>query len=768
MNTVETRVRQALATAATSRAGRLLDRFLPRGALTLSILAFGGYAAGLVRDKMLAHTFGAGADLDTYNAAFVLPELALDVLVAGGLVAPFVPMFLGLRNEAAEDARRFGRTVLTLSGLVMGLASAVLFVLAPQTIAIVAPGFGPDQRELYVGLFRVMCLTPVLFALSIVVGEVLVAERRFLFYGLGPMFYSGGIVVGTVLLSGPLGIYGAAVGAVGGAAGHLAVRMIGLRGTGFRPLPSLALQTRGLGEFLRLMAPKMVSQPLEPLTFLYFTGLASSMAVGSVSSLNYARNFAGAPVSLIGMSIAVAAFPALSLAAATGDREAFGRAFGRSLRSIVLLSGLAALGLFLLSHVVIGVFLGGGAFDATDVDRTSLLLAVLALSVPIESVMHLLARAIYATRNTLLPTLAAMAGFVVVVVASQALAPVIGLAAIPASYTAGMGTRVVILLLALAVRQRGVGPSREAGIAAGAPPAPARLRRARMERAAILLVIVAVVGAGTVYAATRTFGDVSIAAAPVVTPWAQVLPLASHEVPSLPPSIVPVSTPGATAIAGATATPSASAGGSPSASPSPTPAAGPFAMDLYEKGDFVGELKDTWCVPAAMQTSINIMSDGADTSRALQTRLWNLAYALAPGKAGGADPDGWAAGLAQLGYGNYVVDVRTSLSAAVKTVVSAIRLTNRPAGLIVWYGYHSWVVSGFKATADPALGNDFKVTGLYIEDVWYNRLSTIWGYSNPPDTFVPLADLPIDYKAYQEWTNNKARDGKYVFVMPTP
>jgi hypothetical protein len=191
-------------------------------------------------------------------------------------------------------------------------------------------------------------------------------------------------------------------------------------------------------------------------------------------------------------------------------------------------------------------------------------------------------------------------------------------------------------------------------------------------------------------------------------------------------------------------------------------------MDLYQKGDFVGEFRDDWCVPAAMQTSINIMSDGADTSRAMQTRLWNLAYSLAAGKAGGADPDGWAAGLTQLGYGNYVVDVRGSLNSAVKTVVKSIRLTNRPAGLIVWYGWHSWVVSGFKATADPALGNDFSVTGLYIEDVWYNRLSTIWGYSNPPDTFVPLADLPIDYKAYQEWTKNPERDGKYVFVMPTP
>ncbi len=77
-----------------------LDRLLPRGAILLAVLTFGGYAMGLVRDRIFARTFGAGTELDAYNAAFVLPELALDVLVAGGLTAPFVPIFLGLRDGA--------------------------------------------------------------------------------------------------------------------------------------------------------------------------------------------------------------------------------------------------------------------------------------------------------------------------------------------------------------------------------------------------------------------------------------------------------------------------------------------------------------------------------------------------------------------------------------------------------------------------------------------------------------------------------------------
>ncbi|HEY4753055.1 MAG TPA: lipid II flippase MurJ, partial [Candidatus Limnocylindrales bacterium] len=218
-----------------TRVGAALLRYVPRGAITLSALTFAGYVMGLGRDKVLAHTFGAGAELDAYNAAFILPELALDVLVAGGLVAPFVPLFLGLRDEAEADANRFGRTVLGLAAGVMTVASLVLLVLAPATVSVIVPGFTPAQKALYVDLFRIMCLTPPIFAASLVVGEVLVAERRFLWYGLAPLMYSGGIAAGALFLSGSMGIYGAAWGAVAGAVGHLVSRLIGLRGSSFRP-----------------------------------------------------------------------------------------------------------------------------------------------------------------------------------------------------------------------------------------------------------------------------------------------------------------------------------------------------------------------------------------------------------------------------------------------------------------------------------------------------------------------------------------------------
>ena len=83
---------------ALTRVRDLIERVVPRGALLLSALTFASYLMGLVRDRVFARTFGAGSDLDVYNAALQLPELALDVLVTAGLSAAFVPVFARLRR----------------------------------------------------------------------------------------------------------------------------------------------------------------------------------------------------------------------------------------------------------------------------------------------------------------------------------------------------------------------------------------------------------------------------------------------------------------------------------------------------------------------------------------------------------------------------------------------------------------------------------------------------------------------------------------------
>ena len=437
-----------------------LERVFPRGAIVLSVLSLAYFAMGIVRNRIFANTYGAGAELDAYNAAFRIPEIALDVLVAAGLTAPFVPIYTSLRQaDGDEPANAFGRTVLTAATVVMAAAGVAIFLVAPWLGGIVGAGFDPATRDLYVELLRINCLALVLFGASTALGEILVAHRRFVFYAFAPVLYTGGIIVGTVLFAGRFGVAASAWGAVAGAAAHLAIRAIGTRWTSFRIRPAFGIRTSAFGEFIRLMLPRMASVAIEPLTFAYFTVVAAGLGVGSVSSLNFALDYQAQPIILIGVSFSLAVFPVLSAAYSEGDGRTFRAVLRRNLVTITVLTTAAAVALFVLSRILVQVMLGGGKFGPDDVDRTSAIIAVFALSIPFDALAYPLSRGLYATHNTLLQVIASFAGLGVVVAVSQLLVPSFALLAIPLGYAAGMVVKDALLLLFLVPRVRRIGLS---------------------------------------------------------------------------------------------------------------------------------------------------------------------------------------------------------------------------------------------------------------------------------------------------------------------
>jgi putative peptidoglycan lipid II flippase len=728
---------------------------LPKGALILGIISAVTAVSGFAANKVIAHFFGAGPETDALLSALTFTQTPVDLLILGGVIGPFLPLFIGLKGEAEQSAQEFARTILTAGLAAMMVALGLIIVFAPELAPILVPGFQGGQRDLYVGLVRVLSAGQLAITASLILGEVLVAERRFISYGLADCVPKIGMALGAGLLGGLLGmgIYGVAIGFLFGAAGHLGVHLVGIFRTTFRPKLSLAFRTKGVGEFAVLMLPKMASMALLDLLLLYFNNIASTLAPGSTSALSYANEFRSTTETVIGLSFAVAAFPALSAAAAAGDKRAFKRIFRTNALTIGFLSVVAAIALAILAGFISNLF-RGGAFDDVDVQRMTLVLAIYALSVPFECLIEIFARGIFATHNTTERLAAIAAGFVAGVATTMLLSGPIGLAALPLGYVAFRAVDLIVLAIFIQPRIAHIGGASRWSRALvhdrwGGMAAPRR-RQTPIGQVVVLAIVLMALTAGTLYAGAQALSQSSLAGAPQVTPWARV---GGTRAPVIISTIAPSIGPSGSA-----------SGASPSAQASGVP--GVFSMDLYQPGDFVSESKDTWCIPAAMQTSMNMMSSTPDTSRDTQARLFDLAVSLAGTSNEGADPDGWAAGLSVLGYGHFQTGAARTLVEAVHIVAKQIRLTSRPGGFIVWKGWHSWVVSGFTATADPATTDNFTVLSVDNEDVWYPRVSTLWPKSRPPDSNVLVSQLPPDYVPWVQYPAYPSRDGLYVYVIP--
>jgi hypothetical protein len=197
---------------------------------------------------------------------------------------------------------------------------------------------------------------------------------------------------------------------------------------------------------------------------------------------------------------------------------------------------------------------------------------------------------------------------------------------------------------------------------------------------------------------------------------------------------------------------------------------GPFTLDLYRAGDHVPQYTDSWCVGASMQMMINIIERGRpDRSRTTQERLYRFARKTSPWVESrpGASVYGWSEGLERLGYGPYEELSGDTRQAALRIAARQMRLTRKPVGLLVWAGDHAWVMSGFKATADPAATDDFTVTHVWVEDPWAGRSSRIWGPGLGAHTLLSVDELARDYLRYDSvYRPQYGERGEFVVVAP--
>jgi hypothetical protein len=313
-------------------------------------------------------------------------------------------------------------------------------------------------------------------------------------------------------------------------------------------------------------------------------------------------------------------------------------------------------------------------------------------------------------------------------------------------------------------------------------------RHSRWRRIALILVVIVVLGTTTsLVVATDTLGaghlwERAVAkvdrflAGPVpdrsapATVLVTTDPGASDE-PDVDPDASPSdAAPLAPSPAGESATPTIVP--APATTARPTPGRRPVDVDVVknDKAVFAHEIKDTWCASAGVQIVLAILGHGDNSSarqRELQSRVheWESYKDSHNGDWG---PSAMSLALADYGVPGYQVRAYTTRQGALRDAAKAIEKTGSPVMLMAWRGAHTWIMSGFRADADPAIFADAKVTGAYILDPWYPDVSSIWGPSDPPGTFQNEAEM---IRNYLKWKRPEGkypeRDGLYIAVVPT-
>ena len=145
-------------------------RGLQAAASVLAMSALLSSLLALVRDRLLAHAFGASTTLDIYYAAFRIPDL---IFVATGALVSVYMIIPELAKRSDESQRDYIDTVVSGFSLLAVFVCSIAALMAPQMVTLLFPQLiAHGHGEIVVAMTRVMLLQPILLGLSNILAAI--------------------------------------------------------------------------------------------------------------------------------------------------------------------------------------------------------------------------------------------------------------------------------------------------------------------------------------------------------------------------------------------------------------------------------------------------------------------------------------------------------------------------------------------------------------------------------------------------------------------
>jgi len=431
-----------------------LNNTVTGGAILIAFFSVFAKIVGLIRDRILAANFsGSNIDtLDVYYAAFKLPDLVFNTLVLGALASAFIPVFVKYLQKNKAEAIVIANSLLNLLLLVIGILTIIFIIFTPFITHLVVPGFVGEKFDLTVQFTRIMFLAIIFFTVSNILSGILNSFKKFLTFSLAPILYNLGIIFGIVYLTRFLGPSGLAWGVVLGAFLHLLVQLPEAIHAGWKYSFHFKFTHPGVRRIFTLMLPRTFGLAVGQINQVVTVIIASTLAVGSVAYFNLANNLQSFPISIFGVSIAIACFPAFSQAFAEKNHEQFMINFSVNFRRILYLIIPFSVFLLLLRAQIVRLVLGSGNFTWHDTIQTAQTLGFFSLSLFAQSLIPLLARSFYAFEDTKTPVWISSIGMVINIIGALILGKMYGIFGVAIAFSFASILQMIALLTVLRVK----------------------------------------------------------------------------------------------------------------------------------------------------------------------------------------------------------------------------------------------------------------------------------------------------------------------------
>jgi putative peptidoglycan lipid II flippase len=424
-----------------------------KAASTVSLLTLASRVTGLVRELLMASTFGASALTDAFNVAFRIPNLFRRLFGEGAFSQAFVPALAHSRERDGEEAtHRLVDHVATVLAWTLVATCVIGVAAAPALVWAMASGFKQDPRSFEAAVLMTRWMFPYIGFMSMVAlsAGILNTWKRFAVPAATPVLLNLAMI-GAAFWGAPWfqskgiePIYAMAAGVMLGGLLQLGVQIPALRRVGLLPRVSVAWSglkeawnDPGTRHIARLMLPALLGVSVASISAVINTQIASHLGPGSVTWLGYAERLMEFPTALLGVALGVVLMPQLAAAKAAGDAERYSGMIDWGLRLVVLLAVPTSVALLVFAQPLVATLYHYGAFRDSDVQQVAIAMAGYGAGLLGIVAIKVLAPGYYASQDIRTPVRIAIAVLVITQLLNIALVPMLRHAGLALSISLG-------------------------------------------------------------------------------------------------------------------------------------------------------------------------------------------------------------------------------------------------------------------------------------------------------------------------------------------
>jgi putative peptidoglycan lipid II flippase len=399
---------------------------MKKAALLVMIITILSKFLGFGRDIVLSYVYGASAITDAYLISQTIPTVIFS-FISAGIATGFIPMYSRILKEQGElEADRFTSNLSNSLLILASIVVAFVLLFAEPVVKLFASGFDGETLQLATSFTRISVFGVYFTSLMNIFSGFLRLHNNYVVPALVGVPLNL-VNMGALILSTKTNLYVLPIGAVLATAFQLVLIFPFVHRSRYRHQSILNPRDDNMRLMVAIALPVIVGTSVNEINVLVNRTLASGIAVGGISALNYAGRLSGFVQGLFVVSITTVMYPMIAKMAAEGNVRGLKKSISEAISIINLLVIPTTIGAMVFSKEIIVLLFGRGAFTPEAIDMTANCLFYYSIGMIAFGLRAILTRAFYALQDTKTPMINASIAVVLNIALNLILSRFLGL-----------------------------------------------------------------------------------------------------------------------------------------------------------------------------------------------------------------------------------------------------------------------------------------------------------------------------------------------------